>query len=318
MDILERSYDYGTSPLTPSSYSSALHTYLFGGSHIAHSLSPQIHSTLFRSNSTQWSYDLFASTSMEEFKENIQSPTCIGASVTMPNKVKFIAAMDEITEEAKAIGAVNTVFIRLGENGRRRYIGTNTDCIGIRDALLLKAPDAASRSRGKPALVIGGGGAARSAIFALWKWFAPSQIYIVNRWKDEVDAIVADMGRQIPEAQLRHVETAESASTLTPPVLVVGTIPNAEPGTEEEISAWKTCTTFLQQNQHGVLVDMCYFPAETRLTTLAEANNWTTIKGAEVLVQVSKSQQILWQERECGASDQVEALNAVIFGSSNQ
>jgi quinate dehydrogenase len=82
--------------------------------------------------------------------------------------VSFGLLLDDLTEEARAIEAVNTSFVRLDKCGQRRHIGTNTDCIGIRDSILYRMPHAATMGKGRPSMVIGGGGAARSAIFALW------------------------------------------------------------------------------------------------------------------------------------------------------
>lgn len=88
----------------------------------------------------------------------------------MPNKVAFQPLLDDLTDEARVIGAVNTAFIRLMPDGRRRYIGTNTDCVGIRETIPQRNPYAVSN--------------------ALWAWFRPSEIYIVNRLKSDVNAIV--------------------------------------------------------------------------------------------------------------------------------
>jgi quinate dehydrogenase len=312
MDTLTYSYTYGTSPLAPHSTSSPLGAYLFGGPQITHSLSPQIHAILFRSSNSQWTYGLRPSTSKEEFMSTMQSPDTIGTSITMPNKLVFMPLMDDLTDEARAIGAINTSFIRLDSRGRRRYIGTNTDCIGVREALLDCTPWISSMARGQPALVIGGGGAARSAIYALWRWFAPSEIYIVNRLRAEVDVIISSMQQTIPGIRLRHVETVEEARSLPSPKIVVGTIPDipaVEPG---EFLAWKMAEAFLQGGNRSVLVDMCYHPLRTRLIDLADRNGWTTISGADVVVRVSVAQQILWLEREPNPAGVQEALASIL------
>lgn len=53
-------------------------------------------------------------------------------------------------------------------------------------------------------MVVGGAGAARSAIYAQWKWFGPSEIYISIRLDSEVDDIVQSFQRAIPGIQIRH------------------------------------------------------------------------------------------------------------------
>lgn len=53
-------------------------------------------------------------------------------------------------------------------------------------------------------MVVGGGGAARSAIYAMWKWFSPSEIYIANRLRSEVDEMVDFFAASLPGMKLRY------------------------------------------------------------------------------------------------------------------
>src|SRR5258706_13192537 len=80
----------------------------------------------------------------------------LGASVTLPHKLRFAAACDELASDARAIGAVNCV--QLGE----RWIGHNTDAPGFADALASAGFDATR----KHAVVLGAGGAARAIRYA--------------------------------------------------------------------------------------------------------------------------------------------------------
>lgn len=97
---------------------------------------------------------------------------------------------DDVTDEARAIGAINTIFIRKNtQSNKPLYIGINMDAIGFKEAFVKNFPDILSHSCGNPAIIIGGGGASRSAIYALWTWFGASEIYLVNRLDSEVHAI---------------------------------------------------------------------------------------------------------------------------------
>ncbi|TVY52843.1 Quinate dehydrogenase [Lachnellula cervina] len=312
MDTLKQSYNYGTSPLTSDSVKTPLRMYLFGKP-VAHSLSPLLHSILFKSVSVPWTFHLVETTSAIDFTETLKRPDFIGGSVTMPNKITFMPLLDDLTEEARVIGAVNTSFIRLDSQGNRRHIGTNTDCIGIRETLLQNVPGIAKSSTKQPALVIGGGGAARSAIFALWKWLGPSEIYLVNRLKSEVDTIIASFETTMPGIKLRHVNTIESARSLPTPSVVVGTVPDFPPTRPDEILSWQICEAFMKKDgRKGVLLDMCYYPSPvTRLVVMAERNGWSTIRGTEVLVRVCAAQRILWLEREQNDVGVNQALSAI-------
>ena len=108
-----------------------------------------------------------------------------GASVTMPHKVAILKHLDGLTEEGRDVGAVNTLFIQQDASGNRLYMGTNTDVIGIRDAFAYNVDPAKFENR--PALVIGGGGAARSAVYALRKWMKAIAIYLVS---DQTNALL--------------------------------------------------------------------------------------------------------------------------------
>src|SRR6202035_3168836 len=106
----------------------------------------------------------------------------------MPHKVAIIPHLDQLTDEGHVIGAVNTIIIA-GEGGKKTYTGTNTDCIGIRDALLSKSAPVREGDNGQGStagMVIGGGGTTRAAVYALNKYLGCSPIYLVNRDRQEV------------------------------------------------------------------------------------------------------------------------------------
>ncbi|RVX75788.1 hypothetical protein B0A52_00144 [Exophiala mesophila] len=310
MSILDPNL-YGKSTLQPSSKSECMSVYLFGG-HISKSLSPLINMILFKSAGLPWTYGLCETTDPKRFQEVVGRLDCIGASVTMPNKVAFMPLLDDLTEEARCIGAVNTVFIRLDQEGRRRYIGTNTDCIGIRDTIMNNLPTLAQEKRSRPALVIGAGGAARSAIYALWRWFGPSEIYLVNRLKSEIDDLVAGIQSTIPGIRLRHIVSLEDQVAASTPQIIVGTVPDGVPSDDGEITSWRICEAFIRGgSSKGAVLDMCYHPARTRLLALAEANGWSTMLGTEVLVRVNVAQQRLWTEQDPDPKDLSELFLAI-------
>lgn len=88
-------------------------------------------------------------------------PRLRGFNVTIPYKQAVIPHLDNLTEEAAAIGAVNVVRVEPAANGQR-LVGTNTDWIGFTQSLrpLLQAED-------REALVLGTGGASRAVVYSL-------------------------------------------------------------------------------------------------------------------------------------------------------
>ncbi|KAJ5130808.1 uncharacterized protein N7515_006847 [Penicillium bovifimosum] len=311
MDLLERSYVYGSSPLPSQISATRYRVPLFGGS-ISKSLSPMLHSIFFRANSVPWTFHLTETTDGAIFQNQLNAEDCIGTTITMPNKVTFRSLLDDLTEEARVIGAVNTSFVRLGKDGKRKHIGTNTDCVGIRDAILYQMPQGPIMAKGRPSMVIGGGGAARSAIFALWKWFGSTEIYIANRIKSEVDALIEFFKSTAPDIRLRHIATVGAAAALETPYLVIGTIPNTVPREPGEILCRQICDTILHKGDKGIVVDMCYLPSPvTWLYTSGKDNGWTVVSGTEVLVRVCIAQQILWVEKDVNEQGVEKAMSAI-------
>ncbi|OJI99652.1 hypothetical protein ASPVEDRAFT_522458 [Aspergillus versicolor CBS 583.65] len=311
MDILRQSYAYGKSPLTATSRSKPYHAFLFGAS-ISKSLSPLLHGILFKSANAVWSYEKVQTTDRSAFEGILAANDTIGSSITMPNKVTFGSSLDHLTEEARIIGAVNTSFVRTAPDGRRVHIGTNTDCVGIREAILQRYPTAPSTSKGKPAMVVGGGGAARSAIYALWKWFGSSEIYISNRLDSEVEDIVQYFRQAIPGIQLRHLDSVDRVKQLPAPYIIIGTVPDYPPTEPGEILCAAICDAVLRKPQKGLLMDMCYMPSpQTKLLRTAANKGWETVPGTDVLVRVCVAQQTLWVEEMPNEAGIKQALAAM-------
>lgn len=212
----------------------------------------------------------------------------------MPNKVAIIPHLDELTEECRDVGACNTLFIR-ERNGRRIYCGANTDVIGIRDSFFQNVADPSAVFYNRPALVIGGGGAARSAIYALWKWMKPTTIYLVNRDAEEVQSVINDCLERGYGDNILHVKTVSQATTLASPGAIVACVPDFEPQTPAEILAREITETFLDKEQKGAILEMCYNPTPfTKLGALAEEKQWQVILGTEALIWQGLEQDKYW------------------------
>lgn len=213
----------------------------------------------------------------------------------MPHKVAIMQHLDELTDECRDVGACNTLFVRDLPDGRRIFCGTNTDVIGIRESFLQNVSNPSAVFQDRPALVIGGGGAARSAVYALRKWLKATDIYLVNRDKSEVDAIIAQCTARGYGSGLIHVDSVQKAEALESPGAIVACVPDFPPKTDAEKLARRITHTILQKEHKGAMLEMCYNPSPyTKLGALAEAEGWQVILGTEALVwqgieQVSKT-----------------------------
>ncbi|TPX13690.1 uncharacterized protein E0L32_005893 [Thyridium curvatum] len=301
---------YGRSPfqVDRSYLNKPLRVYLFG-SHISESLSPKVNELVYKELQLSWTFSLYTTTDPDEFRRVIQEPDVIGASVTMPNKLSFMPVADVITDEVRAMGAMNTTFVKLDPQGRRLHIGTNTDWVGLKHTIY-GMPRSEELGRGRPSLVLGSGGAARSALFAVWEAVCPSEIYVVNRARSEAEEMIAGLGETAPRVKLRFIGSLDEARTLPAPAVIVGTVPDTEPETADEELAWQICTTFVKrQGKDGFVVDMSYMPSpHTSLCREAERHGATVRRGDEVLIQVCLAQISFWAERDMNTGERARRI----------
>lgn len=144
--------------------------YAVFGQPILHSKSPQMFRPLLDASDQ---YIRIRPASPENIIQIVKALNISGASITAPLKEKLLPLLDEVSEEAKSIGAVNC--IRREEN---RIIGHNTDQKGVTGAL----EEAGLKLKGANILVLGAGGAAKAAAYGLSK--AQANLFISNRTTD--------------------------------------------------------------------------------------------------------------------------------------
>jgi shikimate dehydrogenase len=140
--------------------------YAFGliGFPLGHSLSPQIHHAALQTMGLPGEYQLFpirplpgGKPALDALLDRLQSGDVDGLNVTIPHKQSVLARLRHVSPTVRAVGAANTLYMRDGE-----IYGENTDIPGFLDDLASLAPFTAPA-----ALVLGAGGAARAAVYAL-------------------------------------------------------------------------------------------------------------------------------------------------------
>lgn len=279
------------------------HGYIFGQK-LAASMSPPFHQTIFDHLGWRWEQMRLDSADIPAFLQLLQDPKCFGASVTMPNKVAIMEHLDEMTDECREVGACNTIYFRpekdsASGSNRRRLYGTNTDVVGVRESFYQNVANADAVFHDRPAMVIGGGGAARSAVYALRKWMRATQIYLVNRDRGEVDAVVRECREKGYGEGLVHVATVEQALALEAPGAVVACVPDFPPKTPEERTARAVVEAFLKMERKGAVLEMCYNPSPyTELGFIAEREGWQVILGTEAMIWQGFEQSRLWTNLE--------------------
>lgn len=277
------------------------------GIHVTHSIAPSMHNHISRSLGLPWTFHSTECPSMSDLMSLARDPKTAGLVVTMPYKNTVMQHLDALDDLAVQIGACNNVYRDPKDPAKLR--GTNTDWLGIKGCLLEGGPLAT----GKPALIVGAGGASRAAVYALHTTFRASAIYILNRDDSEVAALLADAQRLSPPPKIIHVKTVEQAKELETPHYIVGTVPDFEPQTSEELNVKAVLDTFLERNEKGVLLDMCFKPRRTRMIKKAEKDGWTCVEGTHVIGYQIEEQYRLWAGEEKVKNLDGEAARKVLL-----
>ncbi|MEV6962329.1 shikimate dehydrogenase [Streptomyces sp. NPDC051207] len=233
------------------------------GSPIAHSLSPVLHRTAYRElGLTGWSYDRFEvdEEALPGFVGKL-GPEWAGLSLTMPLKRAVIPLLDEVSETAASVEAVNTVVFT--DDGRR--LGDNTDIPGMVAAL---------RERGveqvDSAAVLGAGATASSALAALARICTGEIVAYVRS-----EARAAEM-RQWGERLALDVRTAHWADAeraLHAPLVIATTPAGATDALSHAVP-----------ERPATLFDVLYDPWPTALAARWSAYGGAVVSGLDLLV----------------------------------
>jgi 3-dehydroquinate dehydratase/shikimate dehydrogenase len=167
-DILgnEFTFAYVGKPTAPGQLSLEEMSYLGGdpmiigiiGHPLDKTLSPKMHNAAMKKTGFKGIYLKFDTEGLEHVDDVIRDYNIKGLNVTIPYKSAILGHLDSVDKNVKAVGAANTV---VNDNGKLK--GYNTDIVGIENAMKLAGFD----PKGKRALIMGSGGAARACAFAL-------------------------------------------------------------------------------------------------------------------------------------------------------
>ncbi len=261
------------------------HTRIVGviGWPIEHSVSPPMHNAAFRALGLDWCYVPFP-VRPEHVREALMGARALGLkglNATIPHKQALLSLMDDLTPEARAIGAVNTVILR-----DERMIGHNTDAAGFLRALR----EAGFTPEGRFALVLGAGGAARAVVYALCS--VGAQVVILNRTVSRARALADAFSQMIPNAHLAAdaLDQETLARVCRQAQLIVNTTPLGM-WPQVDASPWPEEIAFPQQ---AFLFDLIYNPRETRLMRQARAVGAEAVDGLGMLVHQGAEAFYLW------------------------
>jgi shikimate dehydrogenase len=203
----------------------------------------------------------------------------VGANVTIPHKEAALALADEASDAAQQIGAANTLSFR-----DAAIRADNTDAPGLLAAL-------PGPVEGRSALILGAGGSARAAVWALAGEGASVSLW--NRTPERADALVRDLahaGALTPaEGRLRAV-TGEQVRANGYQLIVNCTAI----GMRDEDPFEQLPLDPERFNDRTVVVDLVYAGSESRLVRVARARGATVVEGLEVLVRQGGESLRIW------------------------
>ena len=284
--------------------------YCIVGHNIAYSVSPQMQSAAFAATRLPHSYSLVDIPSIDEFcsSDLWNDEDFGGCSVTIPHKRTIMKHLDELSEAAEKIGAVNTVITKqvddeaTGESKRVMY-GENTDWRGFYTALRRRL-GADEQEKSKAILIVGAGGAARAAAYAVSELGdGYEQIYFNPRTPTKAAELADTFGGRVVydlEGGLKSALRDMDADVR----VVICAIP---PAAEFVLPQWLIKDAEDQEgNEAGALsppsnkpivYDVSYIPYWTKLISQAEEAGLDVVRGSEILWEQGVGQFELWTGR---------------------
>jgi len=268
-------------------------TQLYGvvGSHASISLSPAMQNSAFQAKRANAVFLPCETNQLSDFLAFARQASLSGFAVTMPYKRAILRSLDWADPLATRIGACNTVAVQHG-----KWMGWNTDAAAVVEVLTKRL-----RLSGSRMLILGAGGAARAAAYALR---AEGARVIVAARREE-------MGRRLARAVEGETVSWEGAEGLEVDAVInatpVGTYPH---GDESPLD--------LARLRARVVFDMVYYPLATRFITDARGRGLITIPGLEMLVAQGARQFEIWTGLTAPRALMEQAVRQVLDRSLGQ
>lgn len=262
-------------------------TSLYGvmGDPVSHSLSPAMHNAAFEKIGYNGVYLAFPVKDVKSAVAGVRALNVKGVSVTIPHKITIMEYLDEIDDQARQIGALNTIVNKDGH-----LYGYNSDCLGAINALLDK-----TEIKGKDVVIAGAGGAARAIAFGILA--EGGSLTILNQIKEEGEALAADLG--VNYYPLSDYKKHESEIFI-----------NATPlGMTPDIDTMPVDKDYLRKEM--TVMDIVYNPLKTKLLKEAEVKECNIVDGVSMFVYQGISQFESWTGEKAPA----ELMRKVVLDS---
>ncbi len=272
---------------------------------IGHSISPAMHRAAFARAGVDASYEAWEThpDALADAVAKLRGDGYLGANVTVPHKRAVMNHLDEIDGVASEIGAANTIVKRGG-----RLLGTNTDAYGFLESLRVEAGFSPS---GADAALIGAGGAARAAAFALAD-SGVRTLTIANRTPERADALASEITARGISARGIGLDAPDFAAACADSALIVNSSSVGMLGGPAEGASPVPPGAI---GRGCVVYDMVYNPPRTPLLAQAEAAGAQTVGGLPMLVHQGAAAWSLWTGKEAPVDVMLQAAKAALGNS---
>ncbi len=271
--------------------------YRFGllGHNIAYSKSPSIFSVLAEIRNADIRFDLI-DIAPDRLASNIDRLKALdGFSVTIPFKESLMPYMDDLSDEVRTIGAVNSVKVASG-----KMRGYNTDAIGF------IVPLREAGFGGGRILILGAGGAARAVIHAFNSEYPHANIIVCGRTPDHVARFVAEIARRYPIAETLRGLTFNAIDLSEEYDLIVNCTPAGGAAHSEECPL---PDSFAFAGR-PICYDLVYEPASTVFLVRATQAGCGVIGGLSMLVRQAVESYTIWTEDDFDRDAVTEEISA--------
>jgi shikimate dehydrogenase len=263
-----------------------------------HSLSPAMFDAAFKEAGIDAEYRVYdiRENELQKFMEKtVRHDPVSGLSVSLPYKESVMGFLDVVDEDAKRIGAVNTIVNKGG------YLyGSSTDHLGVVAALKAKC----GSLKGKRVMVMGAGGAARAIIYGLLK--VGAEVLIVNRNMNRAEELVTEF-TEIFGPSLCACYFDDKKNVNEADILIQATsIWMLEPKLPEPEVNFFVPDEFVEKFEY--VMDIVYQPLKTPLIEKAERLGKKVITGEKMLLHQAVEQYKLWFEEEAPVKAMREVL----------
>jgi shikimate dehydrogenase len=210
-----------------------------------------------------------------------------GFNVTIPHKERIVEYLDELSDGAKIVNAVNTV---VNENGK--LLGYNTDIDGI--AKTLEAFK--EKLNGKTVSLFGAGGAARAVIYTLITRFNIKEINIINRTVERAESLKDYFTSKLLFEKIKTYELIppDLVKVLQNSTLIINTT-SIGMSPEEDDTPTSIPESF---NKNQIVFDVIYTPRKTKLLEIAESRNAITLNGLKMFIEQGAKAFELWTNKK--------------------